>query len=251
MVNLNHKWINQDLNGPVLLFLHHGLGSIKQWKDFPERLCQSTNLSGLVYDRQGHGESSRLTEKRDENYLEQYALKELPQFLKEINCHRKLILVGHSDGGTIALIYASKFPNQVKGIITEAAHIYVEQVTGIGIKKVIETYKLKTEMYNALRHFHGTKVDETFYAWSDTWLLKNNKNWNVSSYLKQVKAPLLSIQGEDDEFATKQHVEDIVKLSYGKSQLQLISKCKHSPHEDQPEITLELMSNFVKSIINE
>jgi len=248
---LNYRWINPDLKGPVLLFLHHGLGSIKQWKNFPDLLCNSLNLSGLIYDRQGHGQSPELTTKRDETYLEQYALDELPRFLKSINIQRPLILIGHSDGGTIALIFASKFPNLVQGVITEAAHIYVEQITGSGIKKVIETFETKTEMYLALEHFHGSKVNETFYAWADTWILKNRKNWNVSSYLNDVQPPLLALQGEDDEFATEQHLKDIVSLSKGNTEFKLIKKCRHAPHEDQEEEVLDLMSNFIKSIINE
>ncbi|MBL4704527.1 MAG: alpha/beta hydrolase [Flavobacteriales bacterium] len=127
--SLNYKWINKEKEGPVLLFLHEGLGSIKQWKDYPDLLCEEVNLSGLLYDRQGHGKSPALSEERDETYLEKYALEELPAFLSHINLTRDLILIGHSDGGTIALIYASKFPKQVKGIITEAAHIYVEPIT--------------------------------------------------------------------------------------------------------------------------
>lgn len=246
---LHFEWIEPQLKGPVLLFLHEGLGSTTQWKDFPSELCAVTGLSGLLYDRLGHGRSPALTEPRDESYLEKYALKELPQFIADIGLERNLILVGHSDGGTIALIYASRYPQRVKGIITEAAHIYVEPVTWTGIAPVIKEFESKTKLYEALKRYHGDKFEETFYAWAKTWEKKNQHNWNVSHYLTDIQAPLLAIQGEDDQYATPQHLEDIVNLTSGPSTAVHIPGCQHNPHLEARETALHLMEHFIKGII--
>ena len=137
-MNLNHKWVGYRNDGPFLLLLHEALGSIGQWKDFPERLSEVLNLPVLVYERQGHGMSPDFNQERTDHYLEQYAFEELPAFLELLQLQeRKCLLYGHSDGGSIALLYASKYPSNVIGVISEAAHIFVEDITLDGIDAAV------------------------------------------------------------------------------------------------------------------
>ena len=248
--HLHHKWINPEQSGPVIVFLHEGLGSIEQWKDFPQELCNKLNLPGFLYDRQGHGKSDALTAERDETYLEKYALEELPRVVNQHLKNRDLILFGHSDGGTIALIYASKFPDRIKAIVTEAAHIYVEPITWIGIKPVIEEFETKGKLYHALKKYHGNKTEQTFYAWANTWKKKDEKKWNVSHYLNHVTAPLLAIQGMQDQYATEQHLFDITNLVSGSSKDIFLDNCRHSPHLEQRDEVVKIVVEYVNFIVS-
>ncbi len=244
---LHYQWIDRHKPGPVILFLHEGLGSVAQWKDFPENLCKALDLPGLLYDRQGHGKSPRLTEERDESYLEKYALEELPAFLKHLHLSRQLILFGHSDGGSIALIFASRYPEKIRGVITEAAHIYVEPITWKGIEPVIAEFEAKQRLYQALNRYHGAKAEHTFYAWANTWKKKQQSNWNISNYLHNFHTPVLAIQGKEDQYATEQHLIDITH-PLKNVQASLIEHCRHSPHVEQAETVLSLAVNFIRTL---
>lgn len=248
---INYRWINPELRGPVIVFLHEGLGSIAQWKSYPELLCKRLRLPGFIYDRQGHGLSSELTSKRDETYLENYATFELPQIVEAQLKDRELILYGHSDGGSIALIYASCNPGKVHALVTEAAHIYVEQITWDGIQPVIDAFKQQTQLFFSLIKYHGEKTTETFYAWANTWAKKKESNWNISHYLERISAPLLAFQGKDDQYATEKHLFDICNGVAGSNQSVLINNCKHSPFLEQQEIVLTKTTDFLSSLLVE
>lgn len=245
-ITISYKWINQSLKGPVILFLHEGLGSIEQWKSFPQELCDELNLPGLIYERQGYGKSSPLDHIRTEAYLENYALKELPAFIKALALKQDLILFGHSDGGSIALIYTGTHSG-VKGVITEAAHVFVEEITINGISPVVHAYET-TDMREKLQKYHGEKTDQIFYAWSNTWPIKQAKKWNIEKYLKNIQVPILAIQGVEDEYGTEAQLDSIVLNSKGKNTKLLIKECGHSPHKDQQEIVLNASVKFINSI---
>jgi pimeloyl-ACP methyl ester carboxylesterase len=246
---INYNFLNEESkdNSKILIFLHEGLGSIKQWKDFPLQLCLKTGLKGLIYDRFGYGDSDILNTERDINYLHNEAKIFLPELLERLNINENIILIGHSDGGSIALIYASLFPNKVKSIITEAAHIFVEDITLKGIKEAVKVYELG-KLKSALERYHGDKTDLCFYNWSNTWLKEYFKNWSIENLLEDIKVKSLIIQGKDDEYATLKQVEVIKNILNDNVEIFVVENCKHIPHHQQKDIVLEKMSEFILKI---
>lgn len=237
--------VNSEAN-PTLVFLHEGLGCTAMWKDFPGKLCQTVGLNGLLYDRQGHGKSGALDKRREKDYLHIEALDFLPKLLEQLGI-QKPILIGHSDGGTIALLYAAHFPTTA--IITEAAHIYVEEVTTVGIKEAIKFYQT-TSMKEKLVKYHGEKTDALFHAWADTWLDESFVNWNIQNVLPKIDVPSLIIQGEEDPYATQQHWRDIVNGLGGESQGIWLENCGHTPHKENPTLMQKAIQDFINDTIS-
>jgi pimeloyl-ACP methyl ester carboxylesterase len=157
-------------------------------------------------------------------------------------------LIGHSDGGSIALIYASKFPDKVKGLITEAAHVFTEGVTLEGIRNAVIKYK-KGDLKNFLKNYHGNNTDNMFYGWSNLWLDEGFQNWNIKSSLSNIKCPLLAIQGNNDEYGTLEHINMIINEVKGLKESLIIKNCGHIPHRQAREFVLENMKMFIKKII--
>ncbi|XOV67738.1 MAG: alpha/beta fold hydrolase [Fluviicola sp.] len=245
-ITLNYDRIGlNSQNGPILLFLHEALGSIKQWKDFPSRLCTELNLSGIIYERQGHGASSPLSSERTAQYLHQYALEELPAFLNAIQETRPLILIGHSDGGTIALLFASAFPDRVAGIVTMAAHVINEPETVAGIAPAISAYE--AGKLSGLEKYHGGKTPNLFYAWADIWRSDVFRNWNITKEISNSNAKGLFIQGTEDQYGTERQIELISKHYIGEHTTQLLEKCGHHPHLEQTEIVLNVIKEWWNS----
>lgn len=231
----------------VLVFLHEALGSIQQWKSFPQEVCNALQLNGIVYEREGHGNSSPLTKQRDERYLHDYALCELPALLEKILAPEKeVVLVGHSDGGTIALLYAANFPKKVKGIISMAAHVIVEEETLAGIQPAINAYE--AGKLNGLKRFHGDKTDALFYAWARTWNMPEFRNWNICKDIHSVIAPTLIIQGQNDQYGTEKQVQLIAESIAGKSTSVIIEQCGHIPHLEQSNRVLSEIKNWITTI---
>ncbi|NRA13280.1 MAG: alpha/beta fold hydrolase, partial [Crocinitomicaceae bacterium] len=200
--NLNYETVqSNDLKNTnfILLFLHEALGSIPQWKTFPQDLCDRLGIDGIVYERQGHGDSDALIRVRTSTYLHDYAFNELPRFIeKAIPKEKKIILIGHSDGGTIALLYASRFPSQIKSIVTMAAHVINEPETIAGIEPAIKAFK-KGKL-KGLGKYHGDKTTDLFYAWANTWKDGSFENWNITSEITSRGLSGLFIQGEEDQY---------------------------------------------------
>ena len=231
----------------VIIFLHEALGSIPQWKSFPQDLCNSLGLSGIIYERQGHGSSSGLNGIRDERYLHNYALHELPTLLDIIlPLEKKVLLVGHSDGATIALLYAAKYPQRIIGIVSIAAHVIVEKETLAGIQPAIEAFESKK--LEGLRRFHGDKTNELFYSWANTWNLPEFKSWNICKDIHGVTAPTLIIQGKKDQYGTDEQVKLIASSISGESKSILLDQCGHIPHlEKGTEVLNEIKSWYAKN----
>jgi pimeloyl-ACP methyl ester carboxylesterase len=233
-------------NGPVLVFLHEGLGSIGQWRNFPDKICARTGLSALVYDRWGYGGSDPLTQPRKPDYLHAEALVSLPEVLHQCDID-KPILIGHSDGGSIAIIYAGTYPQNVSGIITEAAHVFVEDVTVEGIKSAVEVYE-STDLKKRLAKFHYNNTELMFRGWSDIWLSPEFRNWNIEEYLPQITCPFLAIQGKDDEYGTSAQVESIVDKVTGSARGSMIDNCGHIPHIQAMEKVFSEMVSFIRQL---
>jgi pimeloyl-ACP methyl ester carboxylesterase len=227
---------------PTIVFLHDSLGCIRLWRDFPERLAASTHCDSLIYDRQGYGESSQFTSARAKDYLETEA-DVLIALLKKLGLSQS-ILFGHSDGGSIALIAAAKAPALVAAVITEGAHVFVEDLTLDGIRKVQGQYQ-STNLRARLAKYHADKTDAVFSVWADHWLAPDFRDWNMEHYLPAVQCPVLAIQGAVDEFGTERQVDSIVEQVSGLSRKFMIPGVGHTPHKDAAESTLSAVTAFI------
>ena len=228
-----------DTDQPTLIFLHDALGSIAQWKDFPHELAEKCGFNAMVYDRFGSGKSSALSTPRDARYMHREAREILPQLIKELEI-KNPILVGHSDGGTIALLYAAKF--QPRMIIAIAAHAFVEKITLQGIRKATT---VKEELIGRLEKYHGEKTEALFHAWSDTWLDSDFKKWNIEDELSHIKCPSLIIQGDRDEYASSKHVVRICKAIGPHSRALIMNDAGHFPHKENSSFVADEVSKFI------
>ncbi|PWN66591.1 alpha/beta fold hydrolase [Chryseobacterium oncorhynchi] len=234
-------------NRPTIVFLHDSLGSVELWRDFPVKLSEATKCNVLAYDRLGYGKSNPMsTHERPVNYMELEA-DLLNDLLAELNINNT-ILFGHSDGGTIALITAAKYPKRVEVVICEAGHIFVEDVTLKGVYDAWEAYKT-TNLPERLKKYHGDKVEMLFKAWIETWTRDDYKNWNIEYLLKDITCPLLFIQGEADEYGTLDQVEKTVSQVSGSAEKYIIPQIGHTPHKEAPELVLEKVTGFISKNI--
>ncbi|MBM3403990.1 MAG: alpha/beta hydrolase [Bacteroidetes bacterium] len=245
------QWYNSHLlagQKPFLIFLHEGLGSIGQWRDFPALLADQVQCPALLYDRYGYGRSTEITSPRTISFLHDEALLFLPDLLKSLEvASLPHIIVGHSDGGTIALIYAGAFPLNTKGVITEAAHVFSEQETLGGIHRVVEEYQQRG-LRNVLEKYHGNKTESMFRSWTRVWLSPEAAGWNIESFLPGISCPLLVIQGMEDQFGTPAQVDAIVRQVSSPAKPLMIPGCGHIPHKQAQELVLREMNDFILSI---
>ena len=242
--SLNYRVIRGVKDYPYLVFLHEGLGCEAMWKGFPDLLCKATGCPGLIYDRLGYGKSSPLNRTHTIHYMHEYALNELPMLLDKVIPDTPFILIGHSDGGSISLIYAAERPAFLKGIITEAAHVFVELQTLASIRNADEAWN--RGQLKGLLKYHGDKTETMFKAWSSIWLSHWFKHWNIEYLLPGIEVPLLVIQGDNDLYGSAAQVESIVANSSGKAEQEIIKACGHNPHLEAQPIVLKIMSTFVK-----
>ncbi|MFP3835152.1 alpha/beta fold hydrolase [Chryseobacterium sp. SIMBA_028] len=237
------EYNNSFENRPIIVFLHDSLGSVQLWRDFPVTLSEAVQCNVLAYDRLGYGKSNPMsTHERPVNYMELEA-DLLNDLLAELNINNA-ILFGHSDGGTIALITAAKYPERVEAVICEAGHIFVEDVTLKGVYDAWEAYKT-TNLPQRLQKYHGDKVEMLFKAWTETWTRDDYRNWNIEYLLKDIICPLLFIQGEVDEYGTLDQVEKTVSQVSGSAEKYIIPQIGHTPHKEVPELVLERSVEFI------
>lgn len=237
---------NTDGEGkPTLVFLHEALGHIRMWKDFPEKLGLATGCNVLMYERLGYGESSPITLPRADDYLVPEGELRVGQLLDAAGID-EAILVGHSDGGTIALIAASALGiERVKAIVTAAAHLYADDLTLAGIREAVERYQT-TDLPERLARYHGDRTDLLFRAWSETWLREScHQNMDFSRWLAGIDCPALIVQGKDDQYGVPEQVTDICAGIGDNAQPVYIEKCGHVPHLETPDATLELLTGFI------
>ncbi len=231
-------------NHPVLVFLHEGLGCVKMWKTFPEQLAKTTGCNAFLFSRPGYGRSGTCNLPWKTNFMHTQALAVLPKILAKAGI-RDHILIGHSDGGSIALIFAgSPFAAGLLGVITEAAHVFCEPVTLASIRAARHAYLTGT-LKEKLVRYHGKNTDTAFWGWNDAWLNPGFVHWNITKYLWRIQVPVLAIQGKNDLYGTVQQLTAIENGVQG-CETQHIKNCGHVPHHEQPDVVLARMAAFIK-----
>jgi pimeloyl-ACP methyl ester carboxylesterase len=244
-LRIEYTWVGStSADAPVLVFLHEGLGSVAMWRDFPARLCDAMGARGLVYSRPGYGQSTPrpADEKWSPDFMHRQAREVLPALLRELDVTRPW-LFGHSDGGSIALLYAAAFPDALQGAIVLAPHILVEDVSVSSIEKARDAY-LQTDLKQRLARYHDDP-DSAFWGWNDIWLAPAFRQWSIEEEIRAIRCPLLAIQGLDDEYGTLEQVRGIARR-VPQTQLQELPDCGHSPHKDQPDAVIAAVRRFVR-----
>ncbi len=235
---IEHVWLRPEhTHRPLVVFLHEGLGSVALWRNFPEQLCEALDVRGLVFSRAGYGQSTprQLDESWTADFLHRQAMDVLPAFLASLGIDTECdppILFGHSDGATIALIYAATYPSRVRSMVALAPHVMVEDVTLASIRTARAAYKAPdSSLKRKLARYHAD-VDSAFYGWCDVWLSSAFRSFDIRPLLKRITCPLLAIQGLDDAYGTMAQIDEIVRQAPHAQRLQL-AHCGHSPHVDQ------------------
>jgi len=232
---------------PTLIFLHEGLGCVAMWRDFPVTLADATGCGALIYSRTGYGQSDSCELPRAVTFQHDEAVTVLPALIDAFEI-RDAILVGHSDGGTIALIYAASAHGQtLRGVITEAAHVFNEAVCVASIEDAVELYE-ETDLRAKLSRYHKN-VDVAFRGWADVWLHPDYRDWNMEEWLSQIKVPLLAIQGKKDQYGTVSQLRSIGTRAGGPTETLLLADCRHVPHVEQREQTLAAMKRFIDQLL--
>jgi len=247
-VRIEHQWLGAgDPALPLIVFLHEGLGSLSMWRDFPQRLCVATGCRGLVYSRPGYGRSTprAAQEAWGLDFMHRQAREVLPALLAALGIDGQTDppwLFGHSDGGSIALLYAAQFPDRVAGSIVLAPHIKVEDLSVASIAKAREAY-LATDLRERLAHHHQDP-DSAFWGWNDIWLHPPFRQWSIEDEITAIRCPLLAMQGTDDEYGTFEQIRGIARR-VPQTQLLELANCGHSPQRDQPERVIAATSQFI------
>ena len=238
-----HEWVGEDSGKAPLVFLHEGLGSIRQWRDFPAKVAAATGRRALVYDRYGHGQSDVLREKRTVRFMHDEALVALPDLLQSLKIENP-VLVGHSDGASIALIHAGA-GHAVRGVVAMAPHVFIEPLCLRSIDKAAEAFE-KTDFGVKLGKYHRD-ARKTFYGWADVWLDPGFKGWDIrKQYLSGIRCPVLGIQGFDDVYGTMAQLDELRK--YAHAQVLKLEGCGHAPFKDKPEEVLSAIVGFVEKL---
>jgi pimeloyl-ACP methyl ester carboxylesterase len=247
-VEIEHAFINPARGGsPLVVFLHEGLGSLSSWRDFPQRLCDRGGFRGLCYSRPGYGRSTPRPagEHWTPAFMHEQARDLLPALLGAlgVDCAASpLWLLGHSDGGSIALIFAAAFPQDVAGLVVLAPHIFVEDVSVKSIEAARLLY-LAGPLKDRLARHH-VDPDSPFWGWNDVWLDPAFRRWNIEALLPSIRCPVLAVQGREDEYGTLAQIEGIVHGAPHAALLTL-EACGHAVHRDQPERLTEAVVDFV------
>ena len=232
---------------PVIVLLHEGLGCVALWRDFPRRLSIATGCGVFVYSRAGYGLSDPVTLPRPLDYMTREATSVLPEVLDSIGAEKTLLL-GHSDGASIAAIYPGEIADhRIRGLVLIAPHFFTEamQLTAIAEAKV--QYQNST-LKSALSKYHKN-VDNAFYGWNDVWLDPEFRSWNISDSIEYWRIPVLALQGVDDQYGTIAQLDVMLHRSYCPVEIELIDDCEHSPHAQQTDITVNLISGFVGRLL--
>lgn len=249
-IQIELQWLNADLQGPLIVFLHEGLGSLSQWKEFPQRLCDATNCRGLVFSRPGYGNSSPRTEPWPQDYLQEQARHLLPALFDSLGLQDEpLLLFGHSDGASLALLFAACYPRRVRALVAMAPHLFVEPITIAGLRAAKQAYEQERSPLRAALARHHRDTDSAFYGWNDAWLRPGFEGqWNIESDLRDhLACPVLAIQGVDDEYATLEQIHAIQRM-HSTTRLLALEQCGHSPQRDQPERVIASTAAFFSEL---
>lgn len=249
-LRIEYRWLNAGLHdAPLAIFLHEGLGSVAMWKQWPQTLCDALGFRGLVYSRPGYGKSTpRAAEVRwPVEFMHQQAREILPELLDALGIdaaeRERMWLVGHSDGGSIALLYACAFPQALAGAVVIAPHVVVEQVSVESIAKAKIEYD-DGNLRDKLARYHDD-VDSAFFGWNDIWLDPAFRAWDITAVLPDIRCRLLAVQGHDDEYGTMEQI-DAIQRSVAHARLVKLTDCGHSPHRDAPAALNAAIVDFVR-----
>jgi len=245
-VELECVRLHQERDGPTLVFLHEGLGSVAMWRDFPQAVAAACACPALIYSRAGYGQSSPLAAPRRADYMHVEALVRLPALLDRLDIDAP-ILIGHSDGASIALIHAGAKLRPVRACVALAPHVFVEDVSVTSIAAVRDAYP-SSGLRERLSRYHRD-VESAFRGWNDVWLSAAFRDWNIESYVATIDCPLLLIQGRGDEYGTVAQLDAIERLSAGTVARLVLDDCGHSPQRDQPEATLAAIAGFISALL--
>ncbi|HYM33678.1 MAG TPA: alpha/beta hydrolase [Candidatus Cybelea sp.] len=246
---LEYAWLGPSpAQSPTIVFLHEGLGSLGLWREFPGLLAERTGCGALIYSRAGYGNSDPVPLPRPITYMHDEALVVLPEVLARSGV-RRFILFGHSDGASIALIYAGGTPaGDLLGLVLEAPHVFTEDISVRSIAAAAEAYRT-TDLREKLRRWHGENTDVAFQGWNQAWLDPAFRAWNIEEYLAPIRVRSLVIQGEGDEYGTVAQVEAIQRQSGGSVAARVLPDCGHSPHRDRPAEVLDASSAFIAELL--
>jgi pimeloyl-ACP methyl ester carboxylesterase len=242
---LEYDQIDGAGDRPTLILLHEGLGSVALLRDFPAKLAQATGCPVVVYSRWGYGRSDALAGPRHVDYMHREALEALPELRARLDLD-DAILIGHSDGASIALIHAGSGRWPVRALVLEAPHVFVEDVSVTSIAAARTAYET-TDLRRRLARYHAD-VDSAFRGWNDIWLHADFRAWNIEDVLPGVRCPVLAIQGADDEYGTLAQIDSIERGVAGPFERLVLLECKHSPHRDQEQATLAAITRFIASV---
>ena len=251
-VRLEYQWVGvRDAPAPVMVFLHEGLGSVSMWRNFPDQLCQALGCRGLVYSRPGYGNSTprAADDHWAPDFMHRQADEVLPAFLRAVGVHvqkQPLWLFGHSDGGSIALLYATHHPKALAGAIVVAPHILVEEVSIASIAQARNAY-LETDLRQRLARHHADP-DSAFWGWNDIWLDPGFRPWRIDEQLGSITCPLLAVQGVDDAYGTLEQIRGIAR-KVPQCELLELQACGHSPHKDQPDRLIAAVTHFFQRAV--
>ena len=244
-LRIEHEWLGRERAGrPLLVFLHEGLGSRSMWRDFPQRLCDAGHFRGLVYSRPGYGRSTPRAhgERWGVDFMHRQAHEVLPALRRALGIAESPWLFGHSDGGSIALLHAARFPDAVAGAVVLAPHVFVEEVSVQSIARIREAFA-GTDLPQRLARHHDD-VGSAFWGWNHIWLDPALRAWNIEAELQALRCWLLAVQGADDEYGTLEQIRRIQRRLPATELLEL-SDCGHSPQRDQPDRVIAATVDFV------
>ena len=248
-VRIEHAWVGTaDAARPLMVFLHEGLGSLSMWRDFPAQLCKALGWRGLVYSRPGYGRSTPRTAREAwrPDFMHQQAQQLLPALLQALDIDtvaQPPWLLGHSDGGSIALLHAAMFADRVAGAIVLAPHILVEDISLRSIAQTRVAY-LKADLRQGLARHHDDP-DSAFWGWNDIWLHPDFRAWSIADEIGHIRCPLLAVQGLDDEYGTLAQLHGIAQRVPQTRMLKL-PDCGHSPHRDQAAALTAAVARFLQ-----
>jgi pimeloyl-ACP methyl ester carboxylesterase len=235
--------------GPTLVLLHEGLGSVGLWGDFPDKLAAATGAGVFVYSRAGYGKSSPAKIPRPVTFMHEEARGVLPLLLEAI-AFRRGILVGHSDGASIAAIYAGSIQDhRVRGLVLIAPHFFTEDMGIAEIARARDAYN-DGDLRDKLARWHAD-VDNAFLGWNGVWLDPDFRKWDITDELAYIRVPILLVQGEDDQYGTLAQIEAAERECYCPVEVKLLPKTRHAPHREAPEATLRMLSEFVNRLLRD
>jgi pimeloyl-ACP methyl ester carboxylesterase len=250
-LQIEYQWLNPGLGAaPIAVFLHEGLGSIAMWRDWPQALCDQLGMRGLLYSRPGYGRSTPRPHDTTwpVDFMAAQACEVLPALLDALGLdvaeRARMWVIGHSDGGSIALLYASAFPGALAGAVAIAPHVFVEDVSVQSITQAKAAYE-QTDLREKLSRYHAD-VDSAFYGWNDIWLDRAFRTWNIVNVLPAILCPLLAVQGHDDHYGTMAQI-DTIAHQVPQAKLVRLDACGHSPHRDAPNALNAAIASFVEA----